>query len=109
VHALYFVRWWTNLLEQNQGFLMIFLKKFSHHLEVWILEAFENPVLKSTNRRRQKKSPAQFQQKIKTAFRGKDYFLLLKLKMRYFVQESATKFHHFFIFCKKKFSKILVF
>jgi hypothetical protein len=36
---------------------------------VWVLEAFENPVLKSTKiLRRQKKSPAKLRQKIKTAF-----------------------------------------
>jgi hypothetical protein len=55
-----------------------------------------------------KKSPAKFLQKIKTAFWGNDYFLLLKLKMRYFVQESATKFTIFYLL-KESFPKILVF
>ncbi len=48
-------------------------------------------------RRRRKKSPAKFRQKIKTTFLGHEYFLLLKIKMRYFVQESAAKFTIFFL------------
>jgi hypothetical protein len=48
---------------------------------------------KSTKiRRRRKKSPAKLRQKIKTTFLGHESFLLFKLKLRYFVQESAAKF-----------------
>jgi hypothetical protein len=48
-------------------------------------------------RRRRKKSPAKFRQKIKTTFWGHESFLLLKLKLRYFVQESAAKFTIFYL------------
>jgi hypothetical protein len=41
-------------------------------------ENFQNSVLKSAkNRRRRKKSPAKFRQKIKTTFWGHEFFLLL--------------------------------
>ena len=70
---------------------------------IWDLETFENSVLNSTKiRRRRKKSPAKFWQKIKTTFWGLQSFLLFKLKMQYFVEESAAKFTIFF-FCKKSF------
>ena len=63
---------------------------------IWDLETFENSVLNSTKiRRRRKKSPAKFWQKIKTTFLGHEFFLLLKLKLQYFVQESAAKFTSF--------------
>ncbi len=39
---------------------------------------------------------------------GHEFFLLFKLKLQYFVQESAAKFT-IFIFCKKKFFENLVF
>jgi hypothetical protein len=54
-------------------------------------------------RRRRKKSPAKFRQKIKTTFLGHEFFLLFKLKLQYFVQESAAKF------VKKSFSKFFFF
>ncbi len=44
-----------------------------------------------------KKSPAKFRQKIKTTFLGHESFLLFKLKLRYFVQESAAKFTIFYL------------
>jgi hypothetical protein len=83
----------VNLLsEQNLGFL-----------------DFQNSVLKSAKiRRRRKKSPSKFWQKIKTTFLGHEFFLLFKLKLQYFVQESAAKFT-IFIFSKKKFFENLVF
>jgi hypothetical protein len=43
-----------------------------------------------------KKLPAKFWQKIKTTFLGHEYFLLFKLKLQYFVQESAAKFTIFY-------------
>jgi hypothetical protein len=43
------------------------------------------------------KSPAKFRQKIKTTFLGHEFFLLFKLKLQYFVQESAAKFTIFFL------------
>jgi hypothetical protein len=76
---------------------------------IWDLETFENSVLNSTKiRRRRKKSPAKFWQKIKTTSWGHESFLLFKLKMQYFVEESAAKFTIFFLL-KKKFFKNLVF
>ena len=80
-------------------------------MQAWDLETFQNSVLKSAKiRRRRKKSPVKFRQKIKTTFLGHEFFLLFKLKLQYFVQESAAKFTIFFIFCKKKsFSKIQFF
>ncbi len=48
-------------------------------------------------RRRRKKSPAKFRQKIKTPFLGHEFFLLFKLKVQYFVQESAAKFTIFYL------------
>ena len=39
---------------------------------------------------------------------GHEFFLLFKLKLEYFVQESAAKFA-IFIFCKRKFFENLVF
>jgi hypothetical protein len=48
-------------------------------------------------RRRQKKSPAKFWQKIKTTFLGHESFLLFNLKLQYFVQESAAKFTIFYL------------
>jgi hypothetical protein len=44
-----------------------------------------------------KKSPAKFRQKIKTTFLGHEFFLLFKLKLQYFVQESAAKFTIFYL------------
>jgi hypothetical protein len=44
-----------------------------------------------------KKSPAKFQQKIKTTFLGHESFLLFNLKLQYFVQESAAKFTIFYL------------
>ncbi len=64
----------------------------------WDLENFQILVLKLAKiRRRQKKSPAKFQQKIKTTFLGHEFFLLFKLKLQYFVQESAAKFTIFYL------------
>jgi hypothetical protein len=41
---------------------------------------------------------------------GHEFFLLLKLKLQYFVQESAAKFTIFYLLvCKKKFFENLVF
>ncbi len=44
-----------------------------------------------------KKSLAKFRQKIKTTFLGHEFFLLFKLKLQYFVQESAAKFTIFYL------------
>jgi hypothetical protein len=55
-----------------------------------------------------KKIAGEIWQKIKTTFLGHEFFLLFKLKLQYFVLESAAKFT-IFIFCKKKFFKNLVF
>jgi hypothetical protein len=44
-----------------------------------------------------KKSMAKFRQKIKTFFLGHEFFLLFKLKLQYFVQESAAKFTIFYL------------
>ncbi len=55
-----------------------------------------------------KKIAGKISGKNKNNFFGHDFFLLLKLKMQYFVQESAAKFT-LFIFCKNSFSKILFF
>jgi hypothetical protein len=44
-----------------------------------------------------KKISREISEKIKTTFLGHEYFLLLKLKMRYFVQESAAKFTIFYL------------
>jgi hypothetical protein len=44
-----------------------------------------------------KKIAAKFRQKIKTTFLGHESFLLFKLKLRYFVQESAAKFTIFYL------------
>jgi hypothetical protein len=64
----------------------------------WDLETFQKSVLKSAKIRRcQKKLPAKFQQKIKTNFLGHEFFLLFKLKLQYFVQESAAKFTIFYL------------
>ncbi len=64
----------------------------------WDLGTFQNLVLKSAKiRRRRKKSPAKFRQKIKTHFLGHEFFLLFKLKLQYFVQESAAKFTIFYL------------
>jgi hypothetical protein len=41
--------------------------------------------------------PTKFRQKIKTTFLGHESFLLFKLKLRYFVQESAAKFTIFYL------------
>jgi hypothetical protein len=49
-----------------------------------------------------KKSPANFDKKIKTTFLGHAYFPLLKLKMCFFVQESAAALP-LFILCKNNF------
>ena len=63
-----------------------------------LAETFENSVLKSAKiHRRRKKSPAKFQQKIKTTFLEQESFLLFKLKLRYFVQKSAAKFTIFYL------------
>ncbi len=65
--------------------------------------------LKSTKiHHRRKKSPAKFRQKIKTTFLGHEYFLLLKLKLRYFVQESAAKLTIIYLL-EKTFFKNFVF
>jgi hypothetical protein len=40
---------------------------------------------------------SKFRQKIKTTFLGHESFLLFKLKLRYFVQESAAKFTIFYL------------
>ena len=64
----------------------------------WDLGTFQNLVLKSAKiRRRRKKSPAKFRQKIKTIFLGHEFFLLFKLKLQHFVQESAAKFTIFYL------------
>ncbi len=64
----------------------------------WDLETFQNSVLKWTKiRRRRKKSLAKFRQKIKTTFLEHEFFLLFKLKLRYFVKESAAKFTIFYL------------
>jgi hypothetical protein len=44
-----------------------------------------------------KKPLAKFRQKIKTTFLGHEFFLLFKLKLQYFVQESAAKFTIFYL------------
>jgi hypothetical protein len=76
---------------------------------IWDLQTFENSVLNSTKiRQRRKKSTVKFWQKIKTTFLGHESFLLFKLKMQYFVEESAAKFT-IFLFCKKSFLKIKFF
>jgi hypothetical protein len=62
------------------------------------LETFQSSVLKSVKiRRRRKKLPVKFRQKIKTTFLGHEFFLLFKLKLQYFVQESAAKFTIFYL------------
>ncbi len=67
-------------------------------INAWYLETFQNLVLKSMKIcRRRKKSPAKFWQQIKTTFLGHEYFLLFKLKLQYFVQESAAKFTIFYL------------
>jgi hypothetical protein len=67
-------------------------------MQAWDLETFQNSVLKSAKIRcRRKKSPAKFRQKIKTPFLGHEFFLLVKLKVQYFVQESAAKFTIFYL------------
>jgi hypothetical protein len=45
----------------------------------------------------QNSPPAKFRKKIKTTFWGHEYFLLFKLKLQYFVQESAAKFTIFYL------------
>ncbi len=98
------------------GLLMNFLKKCSpkHHLEMgmqaWDLETFQNSVLKLAEiRRRRKNSLAKFRQKIKTTFQGHEFFILFKLKLQYFVQESAAKFTIFYLLLKKVFRKFSFF
>ncbi len=44
-----------------------------------------------------KKSPAKLRQKIKTTFWGHEFFLLFKLKLHNFIQESAAKFTIFYL------------
>ncbi len=61
-------------------------------------DPFQNSVLKSAKiRRRRKKSTAKLWQKIKTTSLGHEFFLLFKLKLQYFVQESAAKFTIFYL------------
>jgi hypothetical protein len=44
-----------------------------------------------------KKIAGKISAKIKTSFLGHEYFLLFKLKLRYFLQESAAKFTIFYL------------
>jgi hypothetical protein len=44
-----------------------------------------------------KKTAGKIRQKIKTTFLGHEFFLLFKLKLQYFVQESAAKYTIFFL------------
>ncbi len=55
------------------------------------------------------KSRAKFRQKIKTTFLGHEFFLLFKLKLQHFVQESAAKFTIFYLLQKKVFQKFSFF
>jgi hypothetical protein len=43
------------------------------------------------------KITAKFRQKIKTTFLGHEFFLLFKVKVQYFVKESAAKFTIFYL------------
>jgi hypothetical protein len=56
-----------------------------------------------------KKIATKFRQKIKKNFLGHESFLLFKLKLRYFVQESAAKFTIFYLLLKKVFQKFIFF
>jgi hypothetical protein len=75
---------------------------------VWDLETCDHLVLTSTKiRRRRKKSLAKVWQKIKTTFWGHESFSLFKLKMQYFVQESAAKFTIFYLLYIKFFKNLV--
>ncbi len=77
-----------HLSKQNWGFLMNFLKK--RDLSEFSFEVGENSPPP-------KKIAGEISEKIKTTFLGHEFFLLFKLKLQSFFQESAAKFTIFYL------------
>ncbi len=102
-----------HLSEQNWGFLMNFSQKMfpktppgngNVGLGPRDLPGFGFKVGKNSPRRKNRRRNFG----TKKTFLGLEFFLLFKLKLQYFVQESAAKCT-IFIFCKKKFFENFVF